>query len=143
MATKKANYGYTIADDADSTLADQSGGKFDTEKLRQGQAQLVETPKPDRKSMRYLGTDENPNLDASNAGAGRGKKGGSTAKDMDQASMSAAEKEMVQEAADNRDRKKADKAPTTKTEMGKRFKSGGVTRADGCITKGHTKGRVV
>jgi len=27
--------------------------------------------------------------------------------------------------------------------MGKRFKSGGVTRADGCITKGHTKGRMV
>jgi hypothetical protein len=57
--------------------------------------------------------------------------------------MSAAEKEMVQEAADDRDRKKADKAPTTKTEMDKTFKSGGVTRADGCISKGHTKGRMV
>jgi hypothetical protein len=76
-------------------------------------------------------------------GAGRGKKGGPTAEDMDQANMSAAEKEMVQEAADDKDRKKADKAPTTKTEMGKRFKSGGVTRADGCISKGHTKGRMV
>jgi len=143
MATKKANYGYTVADDADLTLADQSGGKFDTEKLRRGQAQLMETPKPDRKSMRYLGADDNPNFDMSSAGAGRGKQGGPTAKEKNQANMSAAEKEMVQEAADDRDRKKADKAPTTKTEMGKTFKSGGVTRADGCISKGHTKGRVV
>ena len=76
MATKKANYGYTIADDADSTLADQSGDKFDAEKLQRGQAQLVETPKPDRKSMRYLGTEENPDSDTAKAGAGRGKQGG-------------------------------------------------------------------
>ena len=46
-------------------------------------------------------------------------------------------------AADEKAKKAAEKAPTTKTEMGKRFKSGGVTRADGCITKGGTKGRIV
>ncbi len=50
---------------------------------------------------------------------------------------------MKQKMADEKDKKAAEKAPTTKTEMGKRFKSGGVTRADGCITKGHTKGRMV
>ena len=50
---------------------------------------------------------------------------------------------MKQTMADEKARKAAEKAPTTKTEMGKRFKSGGVTRADGCITKGHTKGRMV
>ena len=27
--------------------------------------------------------------------------------------------------------------------QGRKMKKGGVTRADGCITKGHTKGRVV
>lgn len=46
---------------------------------------------------------------------------------------------MKQKMADEKDKKAVEKAPTTKTEMGKRFKSGGVTRADGCITKGHTK----
>jgi hypothetical protein len=50
---------------------------------------------------------------------------------------------MKQKMADEKDKKAAEKAPTTKTEMGKRFKSGGVTRADGCISKGHTKGRMV
>jgi hypothetical protein len=50
---------------------------------------------------------------------------------------------MKQTMADEKMKKAAEKAPTTKTEMGKRFKSGGVTRADGCITKGHTKGRMV
>ena len=50
---------------------------------------------------------------------------------------------MKQTMADRKAEKAAEKAPTTKTEMGKRFKSGGVTRADGCITKGHTKGRMV
>jgi hypothetical protein len=51
--------------------------------------------------------------------------------------------EMKQKMADLKAQKAAEKAPTTRTEMGKRFKSGGVTRADGCITKGHTKGRMV
>lgn len=50
---------------------------------------------------------------------------------------------MKQKMADIKAEKAADKAPTTKTEMGKRYKSGGVTRADGCISKGHTKGRMV
>jgi hypothetical protein len=34
---------------------------------------------------------------------------------------------MKQKMADEKDKKAAEKAPTTKTEMGKRFKSGGVT----------------
>ena len=50
---------------------------------------------------------------------------------------------MKQTMVDEKAKKAAEKAPTTRTEMGKRFKSGGVTRADGCITKGHTKGRMV
>jgi hypothetical protein len=50
---------------------------------------------------------------------------------------------MKQTMADEKAKKAAEKAPTTRTEMGKRYKSGGVTRADGCISKGHTKGRMV
>jgi hypothetical protein len=50
---------------------------------------------------------------------------------------------------DEQRRKKAeDKAPTTKTEMGKVFKKGGMVgsaskRADGCAVRGKTKGRMV
>jgi hypothetical protein len=50
---------------------------------------------------------------------------------------------MKQKMADIKAEKAAEKAPTTKTEMGKRFKSGSVTRADGCISKGHTRGKMV
>lgn len=82
MATKKPMYGYTIADDVDTNLPDQSGEKFDTEKMRKGQAQLVQTPFADRKAMRYLGNEEEPNFEVTRAGAGRGKKGGPTAKEL-------------------------------------------------------------
>jgi hypothetical protein len=50
---------------------------------------------------------------------------------------------MKQTMADEKAKKASANAPTTRTEMGKRYKTGGVTRADGCITKGHTKGRMV
>lgn len=56
--------------------------------------------------------------------------------------------ELLQEIADEKARRKADMAPTTRTEMGKPFKSGGSVgsaskRADGCATKGKTKGKMV
>jgi hypothetical protein len=55
------------------------------------------------------------------------------------------EKQMVQEAEDERTQEKIKKAPTTKTEMGKAFASGGSasSRADGCCTKGKTRGKMV
>ena len=55
------------------------------------------------------------------------------------------EKQMVQEAEDERTQEKIKKAPTTKTEMGKGFAKGGSasSRADGCAVKGKTKGRFV
>jgi hypothetical protein len=85
---------------------------------------------------------------AGSVGAGRGKQGGPTAKEKNQADMSAAEKEMAQEAADNKYREKADKSPTTKTEMGEAFKRGGSvssasSRADGCAQRGKTRGTMV
>ena len=52
----------------------------------------------------------------------------------------------MQEAKDAKDREKAEKAynaaSSTPPAPVKKAK-GGVTRADGCITKGHTKGRVI
>lgn len=54
----------------------------------------------------------------------------------------------LQDALDEITRKKEEKAPTTKTEMGKIFKKGGKVgsaskRADGCAMRGKTKGRMI
>ena len=135
MATKKPVYGYTIADDVDRTLDDQSGGKFDTAKLRRGQAQLVQTPFVDRKAMRYLGTDEdNPNFDVTGAGAGRGKKGGPTAKEL-------ADYERKQNAGIFTEDKKMPPSPREMAKGGK--VSSASSRADGCCIKGKTRGKMV
>jgi len=61
-------------------------------------------------------------------------------------SMTAGQKQSMQEAKDEEAYQKRKTAPTTKTEMGKAFAKGGMTassRADGCCTKGKTKGRFV
>jgi hypothetical protein len=47
-------------------------------------------------------------------------------------------------AANEADKTEPAPAPAPKPEMKvKKMAKGGVTRADGCITKGHTKGRMV
>jgi len=55
------------------------------------------------------------------------------------------EKQMVQEAEDERTQEKIKKAPTTKTEMGKAFAKGGSasSRADGCAQRGKTRGTLI
>ena len=61
-------------------------------------------------------------------------------------SMTVGEKEALQEVQDEKMRQKIKTAPTTKTEMGKPFAKGGMTassRADGCCTKGKTRGKMV
>jgi len=58
-------------------------------------------------------------------------------------SMTAGQKQSMQEAKDEEDYQKRKTAPTTKTEMGKVFAKGGMTassRADGCAVKGKTRG---
>jgi flagellar biosynthesis GTPase FlhF len=60
--------------------------------------------------------------------------------------MTAGQKQSMQDAKDEEAYQKRKTAPTTKTEMGKAFAKGGMTassRADGCATKGKTKGRFV
>jgi hypothetical protein len=51
---------------------------------------------------------------------------------------------MRQEMQDEEDRKKAEAAPTTKTEMGQKFSKGGSvsSRADGIAQRGKTRGRM-
>jgi hypothetical protein len=61
-------------------------------------------------------------------------------------SMTAGQKQSMQEAKDEEEYQKRKTAPTTKTEMGKGMKKGGMTassRADGCATKGKTRGKMV
>ena len=52
---------------------------------------------------------------------------------------------VVQEAADKKAQEKVKDAPTTKTEMGKRFAKGGTAsaRADGCAQRGKTRGTII
>jgi len=56
--------------------------------------------------------------------------------------------DVLQEIADKKAREAAEKAPTTKTRMGKMFAAGGSVssaskRADGCAVKGKTRGMMV
>ena len=124
---KHPMYGYTIDRDANPTLDDQSGEKFDEKGMRSNRAQMVIAREPDRKAMRYLGMEDESKMnlgedfDVNKAGAGRagrGSPGGPTAKEL---------------------KKYQDK---------KGMKSGGKvssasSRADGCAVKGKTKGRIV
>lgn len=59
-------------------------------------------------------------------------------------SMTAGEKEALQEVQDEKMRQKMKTAPTTKTEMGKPFAKGGTasSRADGIAQRGKTRGMV-
>ena len=69
--------------------------------------------------------------------------------------MSPAEKEARQMIADMKDREAASRAydkassvepskdPRDAVRGQKGYKKGGVTRADGCVMKGHTKGRMI
>ena len=134
MATKKPMYGYTIADDVDPNLPDQSGEKFDADKMRSGRAQLVQTPFVDRKAMRYLGNEEEPNFDVTKAGAGRGKQGGPTAKEL-------ADYERKQDAGIFTEGKKMPPSPREMAKGGK--VSSASSRADGCAIKGKTRGKMV
>lgn len=54
------------------------------------------------------------------------------------------QRQMKEIADQERMRRAGDTAPTTKTEMGKRYAKGGyVSAADGCVQRGKTKGRMV
>ena len=139
MATKKPMYGYTIADDVDQSLPDQSGNKFDTEKMLRGQAQLVQTPFADRKAMRYLGKDEEPDFDVTKAGAGRGKQGGPTAKELQRYEAK------QNEGIFTEGKKVPQDVDGASAPRKKKMASGGMTasrRADGIAQRGKTRGKM-
>jgi len=124
MATKKSTavYGETIPAaffNGDTREAE----KFDAEGLMYGQGLLTTSSKPDRKAMRYLGKGDlsDPNFqgdfDVTKAGAGRGKQGGPTAKEVE---------------------------TKAKGGMTKAYAKGGSVsaRADGIAQRGKTRGRM-
>jgi len=59
--------------------------------------------------------------------------------------MTSGQKQSMQEAKDEEAYQKRKTAPTTKTEMGKTFASGGTasSRADGCAQRGKTRGTLI
>ncbi len=149
---KNPVYGYTIRDDADRTLPDQSGDKFDEKALSRNRAIMVTTPHLDRKAMRYMGTDnENPDFDVTKAGSGRGKQGGPTAKELQKYeskndSMTSGQKQSMQEAEDAAMQSKKDKAYNAAKTYPDDYAKGGMTasrRADGIAQRGKTRGTMI
>ena len=69
---------------------------------------------------------------------------GKTLNDVVTPEIRAEREKMRQEARDEEDRKKAEEAPTTKTEMGQKFAKGGSvsSRADGIAQRGKTRCKV-
>ena len=127
MPTKKyegPRYAYTQG------VGKKADDKFDIEAVKKGEARLLDSNVPDQKAMRYIKDDSLSGLLGSGVGGGRsGGKGGATAKELKQY-------EDKQDAGVYTSEKGQ---PPSPREMAK----GGVTRADGCITKGHTKGRMI
>jgi hypothetical protein len=123
-----------------------SDDKFEIEKLKKGEAELRESDVPDRKAMRVMQGDSLSGFMNPKAGAGRGKQGGPTAKELQEEPMTAGQKQSMEEAKDEEMRKKMKNAPTTRTEMGKVFAKGGMTasrRADGIAQRGKTRGTLI
>ena len=67
--------------------------------------------------------------------------------DIDMASsLPPAQRKAAERKAEAQTKKDYPPKPPVKKAMGgmtKKFAKGGVTRADGCVSKGHTKGRIV
>ena len=123
-----------------------SDDKFEIEKLKKGEAELRESDVPDRKAMRVMQGDSLSGFMNPKAGAGRGKQGGPTAKELQEEPMTPGQKQSMEEAKDEEMRKKMKNAPTTRTEMGKVFAKGGMTasrRADGIAQRGKTRGTLI
>ena len=132
MATNKYDkptYAYTAGV---RKLADD---KFDIKGATNSEAEMRFSDMPDQKAMRFMAADEklseflNPK-----AGAGRGKQGGPTAKEL----------KAYEDKKDARIFTKEKRMPPSPREMASGGKvSSASKRADGCATKGKTKGTMI
>lgn len=113
-----------------------SGGKpddkFNIEGVQEGSAELQESDTPNQKAMRYA--DPKQYGEFPKAGAGRGKQGGPTAKEL----------KAYEDKKDARIFTKEKRMPPSPREMSSGGKVASASkRADGCATKGKTKGTMV
>lgn len=132
MATNKYDkptYAYTAG------VGKMADDDFDIKGATNSEAEMRFNDVPDQKAMRYMAADEklseflNPK-----AGAGRGKQGGPTAKEL----------QKYEDKKDARIFTKEKRMPPSPREMASGGKvSSASKRADGCATKGKTKGTMI
>jgi hypothetical protein len=132
MATNKYDkptYAYTAG------VGKMADDKFDIKGATNSEAEMRFSDVPDQKAMRFMAADEklseflNPK-----AGAGRGKQGGPTAKQL----------QAEEDKKDARIFTKEKRMPPSPREMASGGKvSSASKRADGCATKGKTKGTMI
>ena len=132
MATNKYDkptYAYTAG------VGKMADDKFDMKGATNSEAEMRFSDMPDQKAMRYMAADEklseflNPK-----AGADRGKQGGPTAKEL----------QADEDKKDARIFTKEKRMPPSPREMASGGKvSSASKRADGCATKGKTKGTMI
>jgi len=123
-----------------------SDDKFEIEKLKKGEAELRESDVPDRKAMRVMQGDSLSGFMNPKAGAGRGKQGGPTAKELQEEPMTAGQKQSMQEAKDAAMQSKKDKAYNAAKTYPDDYAKGGMTasrRADGIAQRGKTRGTMI
>ena len=121
-------YAYTVSP------GKTSDDKFEVEKLKKGEAELRESDVPDRKAMRVMQGDSLSGFMNPKAGAGRGKQGGPTAKEL----------QKYEDKMDAGIYTKEKRMPPSPREMASGGKvSFASKRADGCCTKGKTRGKMV
>ena len=132
MATNKYDkptYAYTAG------VGKMADDNFDVKGATNSEAEMRFSDVPDQKAMRFMAADEklseflNPK-----AGAGRGKQGGPTAKEL----------KAYEDKKDARIFTKEKRMPPSPREMASGGKvSSASKRADGCATKGKTKGTMI
>ena len=119
-------------------MSTTSGGKpddkFDIEGLQKGSARLQESDMPDQKAMRYA--DPKQYGQFPKPGAGRGKQGGPTAKELQRY------EDKQNEGIFTEGKQVPQDIDSGSAPRKKKMASGGVTRADGIAQRGKTRGKM-
>ena len=139
MPTKKyegPRYAYT------QSAGKTADNKFDIEAVKSGDARLMDSDTPNQKAMRYIEDDSLSGFMNPKTGAGRGKQGGPTAKELQKY------EDKQNEGIYTAEKGKPPMDPEGRKRGGmiKKMSSGGMTassRADGIAVRGKTRGKMV
>ena len=108
--------------------------KFDIEAMKKGEARLMDSDTPNQKAMRYIEDDSLSGFMNPKAGAGRGKQGGPTAKEL----------QKYEDKQNEGIFTEGKRMPPSPREMASGGKvSSASKRADGIAQKGKTKGTMI